>query len=159
MLRHLQLCKYCFLVATFVFGPMVCLHDGGLGHGRDHFLFALVLCILHLVVHLSHCRLFFRWAILFALFLFLCALLHLGFGEVVHSFVCVLLAGGCSIMLRREGLLDRRHRDITSQRRCWSWYPSWFRRHITGREEHVTSLLLVRASFTIGDRGRVISVR
>ena len=78
---------------------MVCLHDGGLGHGRDHFLLALVLCILHLVVRLSHCRLFLRWAILFALFLFLCALLHLGFGEVVHSFVCVLLAGRCQYQL------------------------------------------------------------
>jgi hypothetical protein len=102
---------------------------------------------------------FLRWDILVALLLFLCALLHLGFGERVHSFVCVLLAGRCSIMLRREGLLGRGHRDITSQRRCWSWYPSWFRRHITGREEHVTSLLFLKTSFTIGDRGRVISVR
>jgi hypothetical protein len=83
----------------------------------------------------------------------------LAFEERVHSFVCGLLAGRCSIMLRREGLLDRRHRDITSQRRCWSWYPSWFRRHITGGEEHVTSLLSLKASFTIGDRGKVISVR
>jgi len=103
--------------------------------------------------------LFLRWAILFALFLFLCALLHLGFGEVVHSFVCVLLAGRCSIMLRREGLLDRRHRDITSQRWCWSWYPSRFRKHFDGREEHVTLLLLLEAGFTVGGRGRVISVR
>ena len=124
VLRHLQFCKYCFLVATFIFGPMMCLHDGGLGDGRDHFLLALVVCVLHLVVRSSHCWLFPRWAILFALLLFLCALLHLGFGERMHSFVCGLLASRCSIMLKREGLLGKRHRSFTSQHRCWSWYPS-----------------------------------
>ncbi len=152
---------YHFLVATFFLGLMVHLHGGGFGllAFRDH-LVDLMLGFLILVLlpgtDFLACSQPLQWCIVLAFFLVASSLLLVGAGT--HMPACVLFAVRCSIMLRREGLLDRRHRCTTSQQRRWSWYLSWFRRHSISRREHVFSLPVLLADTVCGG-GRVISGR
>ena len=162
MLRYLQWCRYHFIVATFFLGLVMGLHDDGylLLAFRDH-LFDLMVGFIIFVLLLSTNFLGWSqhllWCSLLLFFLVASFLLFAWFGA--HLLTCVLFAVRCSITLRREGLLDRRHRCSTSQHRRWSWYPSWFRCQPIGAGEHVTLLPVLLVWDTVGSGGRVISAR
>ena len=152
---------YHFIVATFCLGLAVGLHDDGcmLLAFRDHLVDLMMgfnIFVLSPGIDFLACSWSLWWCSLLAFFLAVSFLLSVWLGA--RLLTCVLFAVRCSIMFRREGLLDRRHRCITSQHRCWSWYPSWFGCQSIGTGEHVISLTILLAD-TVRSGGRVISAR